>query len=79
MIFEGCGSLLYNTILLSGRDKEELKEIKRLMKTSILKSIRDLHLQKYLLKYFNVDIFQATDNTNSNGLTMTHRGIATKF
>ena len=68
MIFEGCGSLLYNTILLSGRDKEELKEIKRLMKTSILKSIRDLHLQKYLLKYFNVDIFQATDNTNSNGL-----------
>ena len=27
-----------------------------------------MHLQKYLLKYFNVDIFQATDNTNSNGL-----------
>lgn len=61
MIFEGCGKLLYNTIILSGRDKEELKEIKRLLKSSILKTLRDLYLQKYLLKYFNVDIFSATD------------------
>ena len=53
MRFEGCGQILFNTILLSGPHLDELKEIKRLMKV-ITKTARYLYCQKYLLKYFNM-------------------------
>ena len=53
MKFEGCGKILFNTVILSGHNKEELKELKRLMKI-ITKTARHLYCQKFLLKYFNM-------------------------
>ena len=51
--FEGCGEKLFNTIILFGPNKEELKELKRLMKI-ITRTARYLYCQKFLLKYFNM-------------------------
>ena len=53
MRFEGCGKKLFNTIILCGPNKEELKELKRLMKI-ITRTARYLYCQKFLLKYFNM-------------------------
>jgi hypothetical protein len=53
MRFEGCGEKLFNTIILCGPNKEELKELKRLMKI-ITRTARYLYCQKFLLKYFNM-------------------------
>ena len=53
MRFEGCGKILFNTIILSGPNEGELKELKRLMKI-ITKTARYLYCQKFLLKYFNM-------------------------
>ena len=53
MRFEGCGKILFNTIVLSGPNLEELKELKRLMKI-ITKTARYLYCQKFILKYFNM-------------------------
>ena len=53
MRFEGCGKVLFNTIILSGPNIEELKELKRLMKI-ITKNARYLYCQKFILKYFNM-------------------------
>ena len=53
MRFEGCGKILFNTIVLSGPNKEELKELKRLLKI-ITKNARFLYCQKFILKYFNM-------------------------
>ena len=53
MRFEGCGKILFNTIILSGPNIEELKELKRLMKI-ITKTARYLYCQKFILKYFNM-------------------------
>ena len=53
MRFEGCGKILFNTVVLTGPNKEELKELKRLMKI-IIKTARYLYCQKFLLKYFNM-------------------------
>ena len=53
MRFEECGKILFNTIVLTGPNKEELKELKRLMKI-ILKTARYFYCQKFILKYFNM-------------------------
>ena len=53
MRFEGCDDILFKTIILSGPNKDELKELKRLMKV-ILRTARYLYCQKFLLKYFNM-------------------------
>ena len=53
MKFEGCGKILFNTIILSGPNKDELKELKKLMKI-IARTARFLYCQKFLLKYFNM-------------------------
>ena len=53
MRFEGCGKVLFNTIILSGPDLDELKELKKLMKI-IVKTARFLYCQKFILKYFNM-------------------------
>ena len=53
MRFEGCGKILFNTVILSGPNKDELKELKKLMKV-IVKTARYLYCQKFLLKYFNM-------------------------
>ena len=53
MKFEGCGKILFNTIILSGPNKDELKELKKLMKI-IAKTARYLYCQKFILKYFNM-------------------------
>ena len=53
MRFEGCGKFLYNTVVLTGPNREELKELKILMKT-IIKTARFLYCQKFILKYFNM-------------------------
>ena len=53
MRFEGCGKILFNTVVISGPIKEELKELKKLMKI-ITKTARYLYCQKFILKYFNM-------------------------
>ena len=53
MKFEGCGKILFNTIILSGPNKDELKVLKKLMKI-IARTARFLYCQKFLLKYFNM-------------------------
>ena len=53
MRFEGCGKYLFNTVILSGPNKEELKELKILMKI-IIKTARHLYCQKFLMKYLNL-------------------------
>ena len=66
MIFEGCGKILYNSILLSGPDIEELKKIKILLKNSILPTIRDLYLQTFIIKFFNIDILNIAESDEFN-------------
>lgn len=51
MVFEGCDNLLFQTIILSGPNEKELKALKRLLKFSILLTVRDFYLQKSAL-YF---------------------------
>ena len=53
MRFEGCGKILFNTIILSGTNKEDLKELKKLTKI-ITKTARFLFCQKFIIKYFNM-------------------------
>ena len=53
MKFEGCKKILFNTIILSGANESELKELKRLIKV-ITRTARYLYCQKFLLKYFNM-------------------------
>ena len=53
MRFEECGKILFNTIILTGPNLDELKELKRLMK-KILKTARYFYCQKFILKYFNM-------------------------
>ena len=53
MRFEGCEKFLFNTVVLTGPNKEELKELKRLMKI-VIKTARYLYCQKFILKYFNM-------------------------
>ncbi len=64
MRFEGCGKVLFNTVILSGPNKEELKEIKRLMKI-ITKTARFLFCQKYILRFFNM-YYEPKLNNNIN-------------
>jgi hypothetical protein len=68
MIFEGCDQLLSATIILSGPDEQQLKSLKKLMRT-ILLTARDLYLQKYLV-YFSFSDYKTfnvfVDNTNLN-------------
>ena len=55
-IFDGCDRLLFNTILLSGKDINLLKKLKKIMKQILLPSIRDLFLQKYIQYILNMEI-----------------------
>ena len=55
-IFDGCDRLLFNTILLSGKDIDLLKKLKKIMKQILLPSIRDLFLQKYIQYILNMEI-----------------------
>ena len=65
MRFEGCGKILFNTVILSGPNKDELKELKRLMKI-IAKTARFLYCQKFLLKYFNMLYEPSITNSQEN-------------
>ena len=56
LVFEGKNSLLFNSIILSGKDKLFLKKIKNILKNILLPTARDLLLQKYLLYAFNMKI-----------------------
>ena len=51
--FSGCGGKLFYTLLLSGENKEELKEIKKLLKDHLLRTIRDFYIQMKMFKDFN--------------------------
>ncbi len=55
-IFDGCDRLLFNTIILSGKDIELLKKIKRLLRQILIPSLRDLYLQKYIQYTLNMEI-----------------------
>ena len=57
--FEG-NPLLFNSIILSGKDKIILKKMKYLLKNILLPTARDLFLQKYIIYTFNMKI----DNFN---------------
>jgi len=56
IVFEGNNPLLFNTILLSGKDKPFLKKIKNILRNILLPTARDLFLQKYLLYTFNMNV-----------------------
>ena len=56
MIFEGCDNLLFQTIVISGPNENELKKLKELLKYSILLTVRDFYLQKNLLYFLYCDI-----------------------
>ena len=49
MSFEGCDPILYQTLLLSGPEKNDLKEIKNLLKNEIFSTAREYFLQKKIL------------------------------
>ena len=78
MIFDGCESILFQTLLLSGTNKEGLSEIKKLLKTEIFSTCREYFLQKSLLYFLfcNIPPFikdkdkdkdkQIIKNTNTN-------------
>ena len=53
MQFKGCGEKLFYTLIISGDNKDELKEIKKLLKNHLLKTIRDFYIQKKMFKDFN--------------------------
>ena len=76
MLFEGCDGVLFNTILLSGSDITELRAIKRILKKSILPTVRDFFLQKSLLYYSYIDIprnFNKNVNTNPIDIDLTNQ------
>ena len=53
MQFKGCGQKLFYTLILSDNNQGELKEIKKLLKNHLLKTIRDFYIQKKMFKAFN--------------------------
>ena len=55
-IFDGCNRLLFNTIILSGKDIILLKRLKIILKQILIPSIRDIFLQKYLIYTLNMEI-----------------------
>ena len=56
MVFEGCDNLLFQTIILSGPNENELKALKTLLKFSILLTVRDFYLQKSVLYFLFCNI-----------------------
>ena len=56
---------LFYTLLLSGENKEELKEIKKLLKDHLLKTIRDFYIQMKMFKDFNY-YYPIKQNNNIN-------------
>jgi hypothetical protein len=65
MVFEGCDYVLYNTIILSGPDENELKILKKLMRT-ILLTVRDLYLQKIFLYFSYCDYPDMNELSNND-------------
>ena len=63
-IFDGCNRLLFNTIILSGKDIILLKRLKIILKQIIIPSIRDLFLQKYLIYTLNMEISPVPQETD---------------
>ena len=55
-IFDGCNRLLFNTIILSGKDIILLKRLKIILKQILIPSIRDLFLQKFLIYTLNMEV-----------------------
>ena len=51
MIFDGCNNILFQTLLLYGKEGIGLSEIKRLLKNEIFSTVREFFLEKKLL-YF---------------------------
>ena len=66
MIFEGCDNLLFQTIILSGPDVNELKALKTLLKFSILLTVRDFYLQKSVLYFLYCSIPKSLSVSNNN-------------
>ena len=67
MQFKGCGKKLFYTLILSGNNKDELKEVKQLLKNTLLKTIRDFYLQKKMFNNFNFYYpFKKENNNNCN-------------
>ena len=67
MSFEGCDSVLFQTLLLSGPDKNDLKEIKYLLKNEIFSTAREYFLQKKMLYclFCNIPPFPKEKEKNS--------------
>ena len=56
MSFEGCEPVLYQTLLLSGPEKNDLKEIKYLLKNEIFSTAREYFLQSKVLYFLFCNI-----------------------
>ena len=68
MIFDGCDSILFQTLLLSGPDTKPLQEIKNLLKKEIFSTAREYFLQKKVLYFLFCSIppFISDDSKDNN-------------
>ena len=61
LIFEGRSPMLFNSIILSGKNIFFLKKLKMILKNILLPSARDIFLQKNLIYAFNMNINKKVD------------------
>ena len=62
LVFEGYSPMLFNSIILSGKNNFFLKKMKMILKNILIPTARDLFCQKYLIYAFNMNI---NNNINS--------------
>ena len=62
LVFEGDSPMLFNSIILSGKDKFVFKKMKMILKNLLIPSARDIYLQKYLIYAFNMNVTNNNDN-----------------
>ena len=55
-VFDDCNKLLFNTIILSGKDINFLIQMKKILKQILFPSIRDLYLQSHMIYTLNMEI-----------------------
>jgi len=62
LVFEGYNALLFNSIILSGKNNLFLKKMKMILKNILLPSARDLYLQQEVIYTFNIKINNIIDS-----------------
>ena len=68
LVFEGNSPMLFNSIILSGKNKLILKKNKMILKNLLIPSARDLYLQKYIIYAFNMNVNNTNDTNIINNI-----------